>query len=491
MKRIITIFLAALLLLLPSISALAQKDQSKVQRVILISVDGMHSIDLQLYVKNNPGSALAQLTSRGVTFPNAKTPLLGDSSPGLLSLVTGGTPAVTGIIYSPTFDRSLSPPTSKDCSVKGTILYFDEKSVKDPTRDDSGGGIDPEKLPRDPAKGCAPVFPHQLVRVNTLFEVVKASGGRTAWIDQHDTYNDLAQGPSGKGIDDSRALERKGTPQTSEGFMAQDGRRLELLLNQIRGWDSYGKNKVGVPKVFGMGFISFGAMQKADGYADGEATLADNATKATLDFVDKSLGRIISELKAQKLYDSTMIILSSKHGQSPIDVKRRKVVDRNIIRNAVNGVKPDLLAHASLDTIGLLWLKDSSKTQEVVAALRAKQFEAGIQKIYWGENARNLVGLPTDDSRSPDIVIQCELGAFYADNLDSPATKALLAEHGGMLDEDTNVPLVVSFNGGNGSVNRSFVTTNQVAPTILKALGIPANKLRAVQIERTAALPLK
>lgn len=455
------------------------------QRVILISVDGMHAIDLALYVKNNPGSTMAQLSARGVTYTNAHTPLLGDSTPGLASLATGGTPAVVGLPYSPFYDRALSPPGS-DCSTKGTVYYLDEKWVKVNTREDSGGGIDESKLPRDGAKGCKPVYPRDLIRVNTIFEVVRKSGGRTAWIDQHDLYNDFLRGVDGKAVDDSRALERKGTPQNYEGMSAQDGRRVNLLLNQIRGFDSTGLKKVGVPKLFGLGFISFGAMQKKDGYADSYGTPKGN-TRAALDFVDGSLAKIVGELKKQKLFDTTMIILSAKHAQSPIDLKKRRMIDRNVIRNAVNGVQPGLLAHASLDTIGLIWLKDGKRTADVVAALEAKMSDAGIQKIYAHDQLDLL--LPVADSRTPDIVIQPELGAIYADNLDSEDSKALIAEHGGMLDEDTNVPLLVSFKGGKGRVIRASVQTSQVAPTILSALGIATDKLQAVRLEGTQILP--
>lgn len=491
LKPSYTVLLSACVLLMMIAPAQAAPARPAIaERALLFSVDGMHSIDLTLYVKSHPDSTLAQLSRRGVTYPNARTPLLGDSSPGLLSLTTGGSPATTGIIYSPTYDRKLSPPTSKDCSILGTVVYIDEKAAKDYNREDSGGGIDADKLPRDPAKGCSPVYPRHLVRINNIFDVVKRSGGRTAWIDQHDMYNELLKGPAGNFLDDSRALERKGTPMTLAGVTAQDARRVDLLLNQIRGLDSAGKNKVGVPKIFGMGFISVGVLQKAGGHGYADAAGTPSAgVKAALDAVDRDLGRIVAELKVQKLFDSTLIIISSKHGQSPIDLTRRRVIDRNIIRNAVNSVQPDLLAHASLDAIGLIWLKDSGRTDEVAAALRAKQKEAGIQKIYWGEASKVLVNSPSEDSRAPDIVLQSELGAFYADNLDSEATKALIAEHGGMQDEDTNVPLLVSFAGAKGTVNKATVQTSQVAPTILAALGLDTKALRAVQLEGTPVLP--
>ena len=49
---------------------------------------------------------------------------------------------------------------------------------------------------------CSPFYPHNAIRTNTVFEVIKAeNAGRTAWADKHPAY-DLVNGPSGKGVDD-------------------------------------------------------------------------------------------------------------------------------------------------------------------------------------------------------------------------------------------------------------------------------------------------
>jgi arylsulfatase A-like enzyme len=80
-------------------------------------------------------------------------------------------------------------------------------------------------------------------------------------------------------------------------------------------------------------------------------------------------------------------------------------------------------------------------------------------------------------------------GTFYADGIKTPATQALLAEHGGMLDEDTLVPLLVSLPGGDGRVVRSPVHSSQIAPTVLAALGLDPDSLDAVRKEYTAPLP--
>lgn len=475
----------ATLLALSASAGSMQNAGAEVDRALLFSIDGMRAIDMALYTKKNPNSTLAELTRRGTSYTNARQPLMADSTPGLLSFATGGTPAVSGLFYSPFYDRALSPPGS-DCSIRGTVYWVDEKWVLDYHREDSGGGIDPKKLARDPDNGCKPVYPRDLVKVNTMFEVVKKSGGRTAWIDQHAMYNDMLLGENGDALDDNRSLERKGTSQDLEGSTAQDGRRIDLLLNQIRGYDSTGKHKVGTPKLFGMGFISFGMVQKSHGYADAYGNPSPTVEKA-LDYIDNQLGRVVSELKKQKLYDSTLIIVSSKHGQNPIDIEKKQIIDRNVIRNAVNSVQKDLLAWASLDAIGMIWLNDASRTDEVVQALRKVTNKARIQKIYAGDQLNLL--LPAGESRVPDIIIQPELGSFYADDLQSEKAKALIAEHGGMLDEDTNVALLVSHDGLKDRLIRAPVSTAQIAPTILDSLGIDPFKLDAVRKEFTQPLP--
>jgi predicted AlkP superfamily pyrophosphatase or phosphodiesterase len=39
----------------------------QIQRTLLISVDGLHALDVANYVKSHPSSALAELASQGVT----------------------------------------------------------------------------------------------------------------------------------------------------------------------------------------------------------------------------------------------------------------------------------------------------------------------------------------------------------------------------------------------------------------------------------------
>jgi hypothetical protein len=55
------------------------------KHVLLISVDGLHAIDLVRWVEAQPASVLAQLSGRGYTFSRARTPEPSDSFPGLIA----------------------------------------------------------------------------------------------------------------------------------------------------------------------------------------------------------------------------------------------------------------------------------------------------------------------------------------------------------------------------------------------------------------------
>src|SRR5262249_18189224 len=177
--------------------------------VLLISIDGMHAVHLKNYISGHPQSRLAGLAAHGVIYPNALSSAPSDSFPGLLALVTGGTPKSTGVFYDNSYDRTLFAPGSNCQGTAGTPAVFDETIDNNPALVTGGGTlgqpltqINPAKLPLALVQGsCVPVYPHDFLKVNTIFEVIRAHNGRTAWSDKHPAY-DLVNGPSGKGVQD-------------------------------------------------------------------------------------------------------------------------------------------------------------------------------------------------------------------------------------------------------------------------------------------------
>src|SRR6266849_9022111 len=134
-------------------------DNHKIKHVLLISVDGLHALDIANYVANHKGSALAELASLGVTFSNARTPALSDSFPGLLALVTGGSPISHGLFYDVSYDRTIFAPTNTSCAgTPGNMMVFYESIDRYTAAHVSLNAIDPSKLPRhlDSRGRCVP-----------------------------------------------------------------------------------------------------------------------------------------------------------------------------------------------------------------------------------------------------------------------------------------------------------------------------------------------
>jgi hypothetical protein len=390
------------------------------------------------------------------------------------------------VFYDDSYDRSLLPPAaSKSGDNPGTEVVYDESVDKDSNAIDGGGSIDPNALPRDPVTK-EPVYPHQFLRVNTVFEALKAAGKYTAWSDKHLAY-DLVNGPSGKGVDDlyTPEIAANGDATTSiQQTKDYDDLKVAAILNEIDGKNHAGTAAAPVPALFGMNFQEVSVAQKlpGNGYTDASGAISSGLADA-LDHTDQALGKMVGELKKMNLFDSTEIIITAKHGQSPIDPTKTKIVDKKLI---IDGVSDDLIAQMTTDDVALIWLKDSSKTDSVVAAIAKNKDKAGIKDIYSYNisNPKWPFNNPATDSRVPDIVIQPNDGVIYT----KPGKK--IAEHGGFSNDDTQVALLVS-NAGIGQARHidAPVATTQVAPTILKLLGVDPGNLQAVQQEHTQPLP--
>jgi len=450
------------------------------RHVLLISIDGLHADDLSAWVAQHPGSALARLARRGTTYTDARSSQPSDSFPGILALTTGGTPKSTGVYYDDSYDRTLSPAGS-DCRTVGTEVVFDEAVDRDAAALDAGGGIDPAKLPLDPAKGCTPVYPHSFLRTNTVFEVARSAGLTTAWADKHPAY-DLLDGPSGTGVQDAYNPEIAATDGTVAGTIAYDALKVAAVRNQIDGRDHTGTRAQPVPAVLGLNFQAVSVAQKTAGYAPQGAFSPQIAD--ALAQTDAAIGSLTAELHARGLDRRTEIVLSAKHGQSPVDRSQLKIVDKKLIGTVVNGVRPGLLAQATADDVALLWLTDGTQAETVAAALRARAAELNIDQVLVGPALARQFGDPATDARTPDLVVLPKPGTVYTK---PSATK--VAEHGGFTADDTHVALLVAGPGGEGERVDARVSTAQVAPSILTFLGLDPRALASVRAEGTRMLP--
>jgi hypothetical protein len=499
-------------------------DGHKIKHVLLISVDGLHALDVANYVAAHPHSAMAELAGHGITYSNARTPANSDSFPGLLALITGGSPISHGLFYDVSYNRGIFDPTNTTCTGQaGNMQVFDESIDKySGTPPVSLNVIDPTALPNhlDENGKCSRLFPHQAMKSNTIFEVVRANGGHTAWADKHPAY-DIANGPSGKGVDDlfTPEITNVGGLDNTVSVVCtvnNDALKVQGILNEIKGLKHDGTPGQGTPTVFGMNFQAVSVGQKLEkdngngtctadttftgqpgGYKDGSGTPTD-VLEFALEQTDAALASMIQGLKARHIYDSTLFIVSAKHGQSPINPTKINKPGHfaDLVAALPDATNAGAVAIANAnacgtgacgfvqdDDIALIWLQDQTQTQAAADYLNANAKALFIDEVMAGNEIKLKFNNPLTDNATPDILVQPIYGTVYT------TSKAKNAEHGGFSFGDTNVGLIVSNPSLHSRVVKTPVATSQVAASLLKALGIDPNELKAVRKEGTEVLP--
>jgi hypothetical protein len=507
---------------------------------------------------------LAALGVNGINYRNASTSKPSDSFPGLTAIVSGGSPRSFGVYYDVAYDRVLAPPQIKtgngvaggSCTENqpnGTRTEYEEgidlnqallnggAPNASPT-DGTKASIDPKKLIRNPYNRCRPVWPWNFVRTNTVFGVIHEARGYTAWSDKHPAYSSVSGPGDGKNVDDfygpeinsdvtlpvnQKAVANVVTPlgescanlDLSSGVSAwtdsffdircYDTLKVNAILNEIQGKDHLGISRTKVPNIFGMNFQAVSVGQKLiqhgvkGGYLDAEGTPSANLI-TEIEFADQAIGQMVAELKTQGLMDSTLVIITAKHGQSPIDPNRFFPIPGH---SGKNGISPATLIATDLpgyipdsesplnpngigpteDDVSLLWLSPGSDTLKAVELLESHATEIGLGQIFYGESLRSMIDRPgfppSGDTRTPDIIVTPNAGVIY-----TGSTKKQ-EEHGGFGHDDTNVMLLLSNPSFAAKTVTAEVQTAQVAPTILQALGLNPNSLQAVRAEGTAVLP--
>jgi type I phosphodiesterase/nucleotide pyrophosphatase len=549
-------------------------DRNGIRHVLLISIDGMHAVDYENCIASNTCPHLAALGKTGVTYTRTTTSRPSDSFPGLMALVTGGTPKTVGAFYDVAYDRVLAPPTiatgnglpGGTCTpnrINGTQTEYEEGvefnqsfvngiGPGGPYSTFDGGvkSINPMRLVRDPFNNCSPVYPWNFVRTNTIYGVIHAAAGYAAWSDKHPVYA-VVSGPTGTnspsnvddyyapevnsdivpipnfktvtGVDCSSIPHAAGDDWTTgfDSIKCYDQLKVNAIVNEIKGKTHLGDHNAPVPVILGMNFQAVSVGQKLikggvkGGYTDaaGDPT---PAMQAEIEFVDASIGQMVDALEDHGLLGSTAIIITAKHGQSPIDTNRFFPIPGHSGTNGtppsgvIGGFLPAVYGDPSNglglaeDDISQLWLTNSADTVNAVNALEtagvtpgSDASAIGLGQIFYGASLTtmfNAPGVPENpgpccflrpggDPRTPDIIVIPNVGVVYTGSLKKQS------EHGGFAHDDTNVMLLVSNPGIKTRTDTSFVETDQVAPTILQLLGLNPAALDAVRTEGTPVLP--
>jgi hypothetical protein len=461
------------------------------------------------------------------------------------------------VIYDSPDDILANVPDLLTGSTTNTFPSFDEGGSiypngidKNPAlimglSDHPQSGLNPATYPVDP-RTCKPIQPWDFVGVNTIFQVIHAAGMRTAYSEKHAIYTSFnGPGSNGMSIDDffgpeidSQAVEPNGTPYPVDGAWTADnvatqqydGYKVQAVINWINGYDHSGRGpKLGTPAIYGMNFQTVSTAEKLkhspgavigqDAHGNliegpplpgGYMTVNGQQVpgpllQIALSYVNNALQRMADTIQADGEADSTAIILTAKHGQSPLNSSQLQRIDDGPIISGVNSAWAALhpsnqtLVVQEADDDGLLWwLSDRSQaaadfvrdylwthTAQAVtyAGTTITVQHSGLKRIFAGDESARFFGVANSDPHHPDVFGIAQVGTIYT-------TGSKIAEHGGDNPGDRDVPLVV-YAPSTVAPRRSgaWVETTQVAPTILRLLGLDPNALEAVREEGTQVLP--
>lgn len=428
----------------PLKAAAAKALPAPYQHVLIVSVDGLHQADVTDPALQQTLANIESLKAHGISYSHASTTKPSDSFPGTLAYLTGAGPGTTGVFYDDSYSRTLRPPGSSASAKPGTEVVYAENLDKNQSLLSGGGNfdassIDPSQLPVDSHGNV--VYPHQFLKVNTIFNVAHNAGLYTAFGDKHPSY-EIANGPSGNGIDDFYSPEINSMvalldptthmtvnadallaanpytdvskytlvdPSTdpvavnpSTGMSADpnlqdpttnvllceryDDLKVQADLNEINGMNSRGTHSAPVPNLFG---LNFQAVSVAEKDFNGGVQLLPNGQgiptdilKAAMAHTDASIGKLVGALKANGLWSSTLIALTAKHGQAPRIGHAGLMADTTIPNLLAKAGAP--VAQATQDDVSLIWLQDQATTSVAVSALQTFKATGTIDVYFKG-----------------------------------------------------------------------------------------------------------
>lgn len=500
------------------------------QHVILLSIDGLHQADLTDPATRQYLPNISALASNGISYTNVTGSSPSDSFPGTAALLTGASPRNTGVFYDDSYSRTLTAPGGTAASPRGTQVEFAENvdinlkllSGGGPTSGPgayAAGAINTAVLPLNCLSGtCVPVTPNKYLNTNTIFDVASKAGLITAFSDKHPAAYTIFSGKSGTSLTDNYSPEINAqtaidpaqggklvdastnvngltlvtTTSNYRNTEKYDDLKVTAMLNRIDGKTGLGDAAQATPAISYMNFQAVSVTQKLGSNATGTGGISivngvevvNPALQDALSHTDASVGQIVAELKARGQDGNTLLILTAKHGQDP-RIGAAAQNSSNTIPNALAaaGIK---VAQATQDDVALIYLVDQSQAAAAAAVIQNLGPSAGIDTVLAGSQ----FGSPSTDDRTPDLIVKLLPGFLFDGNTQSTVKRA---EHGGLVPDDLNVPLILSGSGLGagliGSTINSAVLTTQVAPTILFELGLDPTQLDGVRLEGTAVLP--
>jgi predicted AlkP superfamily pyrophosphatase or phosphodiesterase len=198
--------------------------------------------------------------------------------------------------------------------------------------------------------------------------------------------------------------------------------------------------------------------------------------REAIEFLDGQVGDLLKALDDMGIRERTTVIVSADHGFSDVDATRVVAPASDTGGHRLASLAARGIEHYVSNTGGAsmgLYVRDKARIPEAVAALRA---EPWCEAVYC-EDAKAGCDLSLRSlhdyfpGRSPDVMVDLD------DDVALNYPQA--GQHGSLRHEDMAIPLILSGAGIAAGKVEGEARLVDVAPTVLRLLGLPPEGLRA------------
>ena len=195
----------------------------------------------------------------------------------------------------------------------------------------------------------------------------------------------------------------------------------------------------------------------------------------TLEYLDGLVGDLLKALDDLGIRQRTAVIVSADHGFSDVDPTRLVAPVADVGGHRLEALAARGIEHYLTNTGGSsmgVYVRDKGRVADAVAALRAEPWcEAVYCQDAKAACERTLESLHAYfPGRSPDMMVDLDDDAAL--NFPQPG------QHGSLRHDDMAIPLILSGAGVAAGKVAGEARLVDVAPTVMRLLGLPSEGLR-------------
>jgi predicted AlkP superfamily pyrophosphatase or phosphodiesterase len=197
--------------------------------------------------------------------------------------------------------------------------------------------------------------------------------------------------------------------------------------------------------------------------------------REAIEFLDRLVGDLMKALDEMGIRERTTIIVSADHGFSDVDPSRVVAPATDAGGHQLGALSSRGIEHYLSNTGGAsmgVYVRDKKRIPEAVATLRTQPW---CEAVYC-EDAKAACDLSLTSlrayfpGRSPDLMVDLDD--------DAALNYVQRGQHGSLRHEDMAIPLILSGAGVAAGKVGGEAGLVDVAPTVLRLLGLPPEGLR-------------